>query len=276
MSYLPKKQSIGVFDSGFGGLDILKGIVKELPEYNYVYLGDTARSPYGNRSPEIVYEFTRQAIDFLFRHHCSLIILACNTASSDALRKIQTEYLPHTYPGKQVLGVLIPGAEEATVYTRNQRIGVIATEGTVASGAFIRELTKLNPATKVFQQACPLLVPLIETGEHNSTIIEPILEQYLRPLLNEKIDTLILGCTHYGILKHHIRKIAGSDLHIISEATVVPEKLRFYLKKHAEQEALLGKESTLQFYSTDPTEKFTFLGSQFFGSTIHPLPATLQ
>ena len=163
-----KNKFIGVFDSGFGGLDVLRGIVKELPSYNYIYLGDTARLPYGNRPKETVYEFTKQAVDFLFRQNCELIILACNTASSDALRKIQREYLPKKYPGKKVLGVLIPLSEEAVKYTKSLKIGVMATIGTVQSKSFVRELGKLDTKIEVFQEACPLLVPLVETGKQNS------------------------------------------------------------------------------------------------------------
>src|SRR3989344_7327726 len=156
------KKFIGVFDSGFGGISILRSIVKELPNYNYLYLGDTARTPYGTRSKEIVYEFTKQAVDFMFANNCELIIFACNTASSEALRKIQQNYLPKQYPNKKVLGVLIPAVEEAVIKTKNKRIGVIATEGTVKSNSFVDEITKLDPKIKVFQNSCPLLVPIVE------------------------------------------------------------------------------------------------------------------
>ena len=198
---------IGVFDSGFGGLDILKTITKKLPNYDYIYLGDTARTPYGTRSKEIIYEFTKQAVDFLFESNCEIIILACNTASSDALKKIQQEYLPKYYPNKKVLGVLIPTAEEAITKTNNNKVGVIATEGTIKSESFKKELLKLNPKIKVFQKACPLLVPIVEAGEQNSNFTETILTKYLKPLIKQRIDTLILGCTHYGILEGKIKKL---------------------------------------------------------------------
>jgi glutamate racemase len=263
-----KKTCIGVFDSGFGGINILRGIAKKLPAYDYIYLGDTARTPYGTRSKQIVYAFTRQAVDFLFAHHSELIILACNTASSDALRKIQREYVPKHYPGKKVLGVLIPAAEEAISKTRNKRIGVLATEGTVESGAFVRELTKLNPTVKVFQQPCPLLAPIVEAGEQHSKATKLILEHYLKPLKNSGIDTLILGCTHYGILENQIKKSVSSDVTVISEEKVVPKKLAEYLRRHPDIERRLGKNGVIQFYSTDLTPKFTSLGSAFFGRKI--------
>ncbi len=266
---------IGVFDSGFGGLNILRGIVRKLPDYNYIYLGDTARAPYGTRSKEIVHEFTKQAIDFLFKNNCELIILACNTASSDSLRKIQQEYLPKNYPNKRVLGVLIPAAEEAVVSTENKKIGVIATEGTVQSGAFVRELIKLSSKLRVFQKACPLLVPIVEAGEQNSKVTEMILRNYLRPLLRKDIDTLILGCTHYGILENKIRKLLGRNIHIVSEAKIVPKKLEKYLKRHEEIERKIGRNGIVRFYSTDLTSKFQILGSKFFGEDIQAQKAVL-
>jgi glutamate racemase len=270
-----RDKSIGVFDSGFGGLTILKEIVRKLPQYDYIYLGDTARVPYGNRSKETVYEFTKQAVSFLFKNNCELIILACNTASSDALRRIQREYLPKHYPNKKVLGVLIPASEEAAEITRNNKVGMIGTSLTVESGAFKRELHKLDSKIKVFQQACPLLVPIVEAGEHQSEATRLVVEKYLKPLKAKGVDTLILGCTHYGILEKSIKKIMGSRVKIISEATVVSKSLKGYLKRHREIELRLGKNKQLQFYSTDLTEKFTTLGSKFFGRKIKAKKARL-
>ncbi len=268
VGHIMRNKNIGIFDSGFGGLDILRGIVAKLPDYNYVYLGDTARTPYGTRSKEVVYEFTREAIDFLFKKNCELVILACNTASSDALRKIQREYLPKHSSKKRVLGVLIPAAEEAVRKTKNGKIGVIATEGTVRSGAFTREIKKLEKYVKVLERACPLLVPLVESGEHNSKAAELILKNYLAPLKAKGIDTLILGCTHYGILERKIKKLAGPKIRIISGAKIVPEKLKDYLNRHTEVERGLGKGGKRAFYSTDLTDKFKILGSKFFGRKI--------
>lgn len=275
---MPKNQKkyIGVFDSGFGGINVLRGIVKELPEYDYLYLGDNARTPYGTRSPEIIYEFMLQAVEFFFASQCELVIIACNTASSDALRKIQEEYLPKRHPDKRVLGVLIPAAEAAAEYTVSKKVGVIATSGTVRSGAFVRELTKLDPNIKVFQNACPLLVPLVESGEHRSQAADLILAKYLFPLQKKGIDTLILGCTHYGILESRIRKICGPSVRIISEAKIVPKKLQDYLKRHPEIESKLSQNGQVEFYSTDLTETFTTLGSQFFGKPITVKRVTLK
>lgn len=273
---MKNKKYIGVFDSGFGGIDILRGIVKVLPEYNYLYLGDTARTPYGPRSSEVIYEFTRQAIEFLFAHDCELIIVACNTASSEALRKIQQEYLPEKYPGKRVLGVLIPAAESAARATRNKKVGVIATEGTVRSETFVKELQKLDADIQVFQEACPLLVPLVEAGEQDSEPARTILEDYLKPLQEKGVDTLILGCTHYGILESKIKEIVGANVTVISEADVVAAKLTDYLERHPEIDSMLGKDGSTDFYTTDLTDKFTTLGSQFFGTPITAQKAKLK
>lgn len=267
---------IGIFDSGFGGLDILRSIVKRLPDYDYVYLGDTARAPYGHREQETIYEYTRQAVGFLFSQKCGIVIIACNTSSSKALRKLQEEYLKNYGTEKKILGVLIPAAEEAVEKTKNGRVGIIATEATIASQKFIRELEKLNAGVKVFQKACPLLVPLVEAGRQNSPETQMALKKYLRPLINKKIDTLILGCTHYGILEKKIRKIIGPDITIVSEAKVVPKKLEKYLKKHSELEEKLGRHSSLHFYSTGETNNFTRLGGKFFGRPLQAKKAVLQ
>lgn len=260
-----RNKRIGIFDSGFGGLHVLRSIVKTLPQYDYVYLGDTARTPYGDRPQETILTYTRQAMKFLFSHECEMVVIACNTASSEALRKIQSEYGAK----KKVLGVLIPAAEEAVQKTKNRKIGVIATTSTVASQKFVREIEKLESGVKVFQKACPLLVPLVENGEQNSPETSAILERYLRPLLTKKIDTLILGCTHYGILEKKIRAIIGPDIALISEAKVVPKKLEQYLTKHTEIETTLSKHSTVHFYTTDRTDNFKLLGSTLFGRPIH-------
>ena len=254
----------------------MKGIVKRLPEYNYVYLGDTARVPYGTRSKEVVCEFTKQSVDFLFSKDCALIIFACNTASSDALRRIQREFIPELYPGKKVLGVLIPAAEEAFEKTKNKRVGIIATQGTVASGSFIREIEKLDKNIKIFQKACPLLVPIVEAGEQNSEITDIILKKYLKPLMAKKIDTLILGCTHYGILEPQIKRIIGKKVKIVSESKIVAEKLKNYLGRHPEIENKLAKRGKRDFYSTDLTENFKILGSRFFGQKIKVKKAKLK
>lgn len=270
-----KSKSIGIFDSGFGGISILRGIVKKMPEYDYIYLGDTARTPYGTRSQETIYEFTKQAVDFLFAQGCELIVFACNTVSAEALRKIQQEYLPAKYPGKNVLGVLKPASEVAVEVTKHGRIGVIATEATVRSRAFEVQLKKEKKGVKVFQKSTPLLVPIVEAIEKHPKATEMILTQYLKPLLAKKIDALILGCTHYGFLEKMIRKIVGKKIAIISEEKIIPEKLQNYLKRHPEYDRKLTKGGSVTFYSTDLTEKFRILGGKFFGKKIAVKKASL-
>ncbi len=273
---LMRNFSIGIFDSGFGGLHIMREIVKELPEYSYIYLGDTARTPYGTRSQETVYNFTKQAVEFLLGQKCWLIVLACNTISSEALRKIQKEYLTSHYPKRRVLGVLIPAAELAVGETDNNRVGVIATEGSVGSGAFEREVKKLDPKIRVFQKSCPLLMPIVEAGEQNSEIVEIVLKKYLAPLVKKNIDTLILGCTHYGLLEGKIKNVLGSKIKVIGEGKIVAKKLKDYLLKHPEIERNLNKNSRRTFFTTDLTDRFRLLGSKFFGRPIVPEKIKLE
>ncbi len=263
-----KRFAIGVFDSGFGGLDIMKGIVRSLPAYNYVYLGDSARNPYGTRSPELIYHFTRQAVQFLFNRGCWLVILACNTASSSALRRLQQEYLPCHYPDRRVLGVIIPTAEMAALKSRRRRIGVMATEATVLSNNFKKELEKIDPKIKVFQQACPLLVPFVECGRHNHPACADLLAEYLKPLIKKNIDTLIPGCTHYGLLEKTIKQKTGRKIRVISQSRIVGEKLKDYLQRHPEIAGRLKKDGRINFYTTDLTDKFILLGSRFFGQPL--------
>ena len=278
---------IGVFDSGFGGLTIFRELVKQLPKYDYIYLGDSARTPYGNRSQDLIFEFSRQAVDYLFKQGCQLIILACNTASSEALRRIQQEHLSKNYlpriipkefvrgPKRRVLGVIRPTVEEAVKLTKNNKIGVIGTEGTVSSGAYVREIKNLNPKIKVFQQACPLLVPIIEAGEHNWEGTDLILKKYLTPLIKKKIDTLILGCTHYPIIKNKIRKIVGK-IKLVSQEEIIGPKLKDYLIRHPEIERRIGKAGKRIFLTTDLTNKFQKLGSLFYGKNIYPTRIQLE
>jgi glutamate racemase len=273
--------SIGVFDSGFGGLNTLRNIVARLPAYDYIYLADSARTPYGPRSPQEITAFSTQALEFLLVHGCELVIFACNTASSDALHAIQTRYIPDMHPDKKVLGVLIPLAEAAVAQTSNGRIGILATEGTVRSNAFVREITKLDASIEIFQQAAPALVPLIEAGEYRSDQyrsghIEDLLREYLRPLIKEGIDTLILGCTHFDILREVIIRLIGPGISVISEGPVVAEKLEEYLHRHQEIEGGLSTGASRTFYTTGTTERFDALGSDFFGETIQSQTAILE
>ena len=259
---------IGIFDSGLGGLDIMKEIIRKMPAYDFIYLGDTARVPYGNRSLEVVDNLTQKAIDFLLQKNCELIIIACNTASSQALHKIQNEYGLIKQGKKKVLGVLIPASEEAVKITQNKRIGVMATTGTVSSGSFPREIKKINPQIKVFSQACPLLVPLIEAGKQDSLTMKLILEKYLQPLIKKEIDTLILGCTHYGILEKLIKKIVGKQIKIIAEPNIVARKLKNYLWQHPEIEYKLSKKGQRYFYVTEANNNFQELGSKILGQNV--------
>ncbi len=264
-----RNKAIGIFDSGLGGLNILRGIKADLPNYDYTYLGDNARVPYGSRSPEIIYRFTKQAIDFLFRKNCELVIVACNTASAQALRKIQQEYLPRHCPEKKVLGVIIPTVEYVLKTKERKRVGVIGTQRTIDSKVFVHECIKLRPEINVFQQACPLLVPLIEFGEKHEKAVDIILEEYLNPLLKKNIDSLILGCTHYGVWSRKIREIMGENVCVFSEEEIIPGKLENYLYRHPEIEKKINQSGKLQFYSTDPSNNFSLLGEKFFGGKIN-------
>ena len=258
---------IGVFDSGLGGLIITQSLVQFLPQYDYIYLGDTARVPYGNRSQEVIYDFTLSAVKRLFELDCQLIILACNTASADALRRIQQEYLPQFYPDRRVLGVIIPAAEVAAAQTKNGRIGVIATLGTITSGAYDRELRKLLPDVQIFSQPTPLLVPLVENDAAKYAPV--ILKDYLAPLVQSDIDTLVLGCTHYPMLKEQIKAIVGADVNLVSQDEIIPDKLRDYLSRHPEIAQKLGSGNTAQFLTTDLAPSTAAVAAQLFGKPIH-------
>ncbi len=244
------KMPIGIFDSGLGGLVVTQAIHKILPEYDYVYLGDTKRVPYGNKSQDTVYEFACEAMDYLFgKENCAMVIIACNTVSARALGEIQKNYLPKNFPDRKVLGVLIPSAEAASSYGR---VGVLATASTVASDAFTVEIKKINSKTQVFQNAAPMLVPIIEEGDNS--LATPFLLKYLRPLLGEKIDALVLGCTHYPILKKEIKEIAGKEIKIISQDEIVPPKLKEYLENHSEIAQKLSTNRSMKILVTDKTE----------------------
>jgi len=259
---------IGVFDSGFGGLTVLKEFLRVLPDYNYIYLGDNARAPYGNKSDEAIYDYTKQAVDFLFKQNCELIIIACHTASAKALRRIQQEYLPEKHSKSRVLGVVAPIVEEAVKLSRFHRLGVIGTTATINSGVYKKELEKLRNDLEIFQEACPLLVPLVEEGWIGKPEVRMILKKYLRPLKVKRIDTLILGCTHYPLMIKDIKRIMGANVKIIDPAVVAAEKLVDYLERHEEIEKKLEKNEKLVFYTTDDVNKFKNLGKKFLGKDI--------
>jgi glutamate racemase len=259
---------IGVFDSGFGGLVVLREFLKLLPQYDYLYLGDNARIPYGTRSDRVVIRFTRQAVDYLFGQGCQLIILACHTASAKALRTIQQTYLPERYPGRRVLGVLIPTVEEAMALSPRKRIGVIGTEGTVTSRSFEMELHKLDSRVQVFQQACPLLVPLIEEGEQDWEGTTMILKRYLASIQQADVDTLILGCTHYSILKEKVAALIGNGTRLICSGQVTGAKLVDYLQRHPDMESRLSRGKSRRYLTTDLTPRFQHLASLFMGRNL--------
>jgi glutamate racemase len=258
---------IGVFDSGFGGLVVLREFLRVLPDYDYLYLGDNARIPYGTRSDRVVIRFTEQAVEYLFHQGCRLIVLACHTASARALRRIQQVFLPEHYPEHRVLGVLIPTVEEALARSRQKRIGVIGTEGTVTSRSFELELKKLDPKVTVLEQACPLLVPIIESGEQDWEGTALILRRYLAPFPG-RVDTLILGCTHYSILKEQIGAIMGNGHELICSGQVTAAKLVDYLKRHPEVESRLSRGRSRRYLTTDLTPRFAQLASLFMGRAL--------
>jgi glutamate racemase len=258
------KNIIGVFDSGLGGLSIFKHLLKDLPKYNYLYLGDNARLPYGEKSQATIYEYTREAMEFLFEKGCNLIIIACNTASSQALRRLQQEYLPKHYPRRRILGVIRPLAEEFAT-GKFKKIGVIGTKATILSQAYEAEIKKLNPKIKVESLSTPLLVPLIEEGWVKKPETKMILETYLRPLKTKQIEALILGCTHYPFLLSEIKEIMGNKILVPNPGAVVAQKLKLYLDRHQELGLKSTPEKMRKYYTTDDIKTFKALGEKFLG-----------
>lgn len=251
---------IGIFDSGLGGLFTLKGIIQKLPQYDYLYLGDTLRLPYGERTQKEIYEFTKQAVNYLFKNDCALIIIACNTASAKALKKIQKEFV-------KVLGVIIPTIEVVTENKQVKKVGIIATSSTVQSKAYTKELKKINPLIKAYQRAAPTLVPLIESNQiHN---IEPIINMYLTPLLKKNIDSLILGCTHYSLIKDKIKKLVNNNVQIVSQDEFIADKLMNYLKRHSEISEKLSQNHMREFCVTLKSPAFEKKAKEWFGEEIN-------
>jgi glutamate racemase len=259
---------IGVFDSGVGGLTVLKSLLKHLPDYDYVYLGDNARTPYGNKTKEEVYEYTRQAVDFLFKQGCDLIIIACNTASALALRQLQQEYLPKKYPGKKILGVVRPMAEAIALNKKIKKVGMIGTKATVKSKIYPREIKLLNKKIKIFCQSAPLLVPLIESGWNDKEEIAEILEKYLQPLKKAKIDSLVLGCTHYPFLTREICQVMGKGCKIYNSGEIVALSLKDYIARHPELAIVWHPKPKLVFYTTGGVGAFKIIGDRFLGRKI--------
>ncbi|MDR0835919.1 MAG: glutamate racemase [Tannerella sp.] len=261
---------IGVFDSGYGGLTVLKEIIRQLPEYDYCYLGDNARTPYGSRSFETVYRYTLQAVQHLFAQGCRLVILACNTASAKALRAIQQQDLPLIDSQKRVLGVIRSSVEAICSYTRTGHVGILGTIGTVQSGSYPEEIAKLYPQVKVFQEACPMWVPLIECNEHLHSGADYFVKQNIDHLLQQsrQIDTLVLACTHYPLLLNKIRQFTPPHIRIIEQGSIVANSLSDYLKRHPEMETKLGKTGKRIFQTSDAPESFDKFASIFFDKAV--------
>ncbi len=261
---------IGVFDSGYGGLTVLKEIVAKLPQYDYLYLGDNARAPYGSRSFDTIYHYTLECVRKMFDMGCPLVILACNTASARALRTIQQIDLPQLDPSKRVLGIIRPTAEVVGNYTKTNHVGVVGTAGTIASESYIIEIGKLFPNIKVHQEACPMWVPLVENNELNNAGSHFFVKQHIDNLLNQsnEIDTLLLGCTHYPLLIDSIKQYTPKSVAILSQGKILADSLADYLQRHPEMEQRLTQGETRQFFTTDNTENFDGHGTLFYGAPV--------
>ncbi|HEX8377566.1 MAG TPA: glutamate racemase [Pedobacter sp.] len=262
---------IGVFDSGYGGLTIFKEIVKALPEFDYVYLGDNARVPYGTRSFETVYKYTWECVQELFDLGCSLVILACNTASAKALRSIQQNDLPGLNGLHKVLGVIRPTAEVVGNYTKSGNVGILATQGTVASLSYVIEIEKFYPEINVFQEACPMWVPLVENNELDSPATDYLVKKYLDSLFNQspEIDTLVLACTHYPVLINKIKQFIDPSINIISQGELVAASLTDYLRRHPEVEVLCSKNGQRNFFTTESCSDFDQKAALFLGEVVN-------
>jgi glutamate racemase len=262
---------IGIFDSGYGGLTVFRSIFQQLPGYDYIYLGDTARAPYGNRSFQSIHQYTWECVQWLFEKGCPLVILACNTASAKALRTIQQKDLQNVDPSKRVLGVIRPTAEVIGNYTKTKEIGVLGTKGTVQSGSYLIEIGHFAPDVKVYQQACPLWVPLIENGEHDKPGADYFVKKYLDQILAQSanIDTLLLACTHYPLLQEKIKAYLKGSIQVISQGDIVAKSLVNYLARHPEMESKLTKNNTQQFFTTtDDTADFDHYAEIFFSGPV--------
>lgn len=261
---------IGVFDSGYGGLTVLKELVSKLPQYDYLYLGDNARAPYGTRSFDAVYQYTLQSVKWFFEQGCPLVILACNTASAKALRTIQQKDLDEIGPDKRVLGVIRPTAEIIGNITKTNTIGILGTNGTVQSDSYPIEINKFFPEVKVFQQACPLWVSLVENNEYHSDGADYFIKKNINELINQskEIDTILLACTHYPLLLKKIRRFAPDGINIISQGEIIAESLKDYLDRHPEIDEQCSKNGKVELYTTDSEEDFNRHSALFFGKSL--------
>ncbi len=261
---------IGIFDSGYGGLTVMKEIVNELPQYDYIYLGDNARAPYGNRSFETVYEYTLQSVNALFNKGCKLVILACNTASAKALRNIQQRDLPKMDARLRVLGVIRPTSELIGSFSKSKKVGILATSGTVSSNSYPIEIEKFYPEINVFQEACPIWVPLIENNEFNNIGADYFIKKHIDNLLEKSsdIDTILLGCTHYPLLQDKIKQLLPQNIELLSQGKIVSKSLKDYLFRHSALESLCSKNGKTAFYTTDSTEIFDQQAEIFYGKRL--------
>lgn len=261
---------IGIFDSGIGGLTVFRSIAEQLPGYDYIYLGDNSRAPYGNRSFNTIHQYTWECVQWLFKQDCQLVILACNTASAKALRTIQQKDMQGLDPTKRVLGVIRPTAEVIGNYSTTKEIGVFGTTGTVQSDSYLIEIKKFFPDLKVYQQACPLWVPMIESGDYEKPEAEAIINLYLYELMKQSvnIDTILLACTHYPLIQDKIKALLSPNINVIAQGDIVAQSLVNYLHRHPEMEQQLSKTGTRQFFTTDDTADFDSHASRFFSAPV--------
>ena len=271
------QQPIGIFDSGYGGLTVLKEITATLPQYDYIYLGDNARAPYGPRSFDTVYEYTLQCVKWCFGQGCSLVILACNTASAKALRSIQQNDLPKIDPLKRVLGVIRPTTERIGTFTKTGSVGILATTGTVQSDSYTIEIEKFYPGLNVYQEACPMWVPLVENNEFNSPGADYFIKKHIGNLLSSSkdIDTILLACTHYPLLMDKIRQFTPAGISILPQGEIVAASLQQYLLHHPEIESQCSKTGRSSFFTTDSAEDFDNHATAFFGKPVKSTHVTL-
>ena len=261
---------IGIFDSGYGGLTILREIRKIMPQYDYLYLGDNARTPYGTRSFDVVYEFTIQAVRYLFKQGCHLVILACNTASAKALRTIQQNDLPRLAPNRRVLGVIRPTVEVIGDISKTHHVGIMATPGTVRSKTYELEIAKLFPDFKVTSEACPMWVPLVENEEYNTPGADYFVKKNIDSLLQQdpQIDSVILGCTHYPLLRDKIRQWMPDNIHIIEQGNYVAQSLKEYLSRHDDMSEHITSEGTIRFLTTEQADVFQTKAAIFMDTAV--------
>lgn len=261
---------IGVFDSGYGGLTVLRSLIAALPDADFIYLGDNARAPYGNRSFDLVYHFTLEAVRYLFARGCQLVILACNTASAKALRTIQQRDLPAMAPDRRVLGVIRPTAEIVGSLTRSGAVGLVGTPGTVSSHSYDIELAKLHPSIRFYSHACPMWVPLVENLEADGPGADYFVRRDLDALLcqDADIDTLILGCTHYPLLINKIKQFIPPHVRILPQGDIVAASLLDYLKRHPGMDARITRHGTVEYITTEEADKFASLARVFMGAPV--------